>query len=162
PQSLIFQDQVYRPTAASMGAGRPPSPGSLAPTLQGAGVGLFTPSLRGIVPLRRPSRRNPMTPCRTARLLLAASAAVTLGLAARPARAALITPDSILRPPPAAVGSANLTPITSAADLVNTQYAALGLTFPAAPGTVPGLGPATAITSIGGVAVWAPASRTEA
>jgi hypothetical protein len=89
-------------------------------------------------------------------------ATLVLGLPARTATADVITPDSIVRPPPGTLGSANFTPITSSSDLVTTQYAGLGLTFPVLPGPVGGLGATTAITNIGGTDVWAPASRTEA
>jgi MYXO-CTERM domain-containing protein len=77
-------------------------------------------------------------------------------------RADVITPDTILRPPPATVGSANGTPVTSAADLVRNQYAGVGLVFPPQPGTIPGISPTVVVTSLGGVSAWAPAMTTEA
>ncbi len=60
-------------------------------------------------------------------------------------RAEMITPDSILRPPPA-VGSANGTPVY-ANNLVTNQYMAVGLNFSNS---------STAITRLNGMAVWAP------
>jgi hypothetical protein len=89
-------------------------------------------------------------------------AALALGLTAGPARADVVSPDSIVRPPPGTLGSANLTPITSAADLVTTQYAGLGLTFPAPPGPPAGMGSTTAISRLRVADVWVPATRTEA
>jgi hypothetical protein len=70
--------------------------------------------------------------------------AVAFGLMASPARAEMITPDSIPNPP-SVVGSAIGTPIYTN-NLVTTQYAGLGLNF---------LGSA-AITRLNGVSVWAP------
>jgi hypothetical protein len=78
------------------------------------------------------------------------------------ASADIITPDSIGRPPPATVGSAAGTPITSSADLVTTQYAGLGLTFVSSPGAIPGTGSAVVVSNLGGADVWVSATRTEA
>jgi hypothetical protein len=77
-------------------------------------------------------------------------------------RADLITPDTIVRPPPTTLNSANGTPVVWAADLVSNQYATAGLVFPPQPGPVPGVSPTVVITSLGGVSVWAPALTTEA
>jgi hypothetical protein len=77
-------------------------------------------------------------------------------------RADLITPDSIVRPPPATVGSAPGTAVTTLADLVANQYAAVGVQFLSPPGPVAGTGPAVVVTNLGGVDVWASATRTEA
>jgi hypothetical protein len=93
------------------------------------------------------------------RPLLALTAVLAL---AGPLSADVITPDAILRPPPGNVGSAQGSIITSLDNLVTTQYATHGLIFPAVLGSPPGTGPAVAITSLGGVNVWAPAGRTEA
>ncbi len=74
-------------------------------------------------------------------------------LLAAPARAGLITPDSIPQPPPA-VSAANHTPIPSA-DLVGGQYEGLGIQFGyPMPQFTAAL---AAITHLGGTEVWAPA-----
>lgn len=67
-----------------------------------------------------------------------------LGLAASAARAEWITPNSIPNPP-AAVASANGTPVY-AGNLVSGQYVGLGL----------GFSTWTAITHLNGIPVWAP------
>jgi len=74
------------------------------------------------------------------------------------ARADFVTPDSIPQPP-AAVGSAPLTPIYSPADLVTNQYIGRGLLFPTVLEAPPGVraGTTAAITNLGGFDVWAPA-----
>lgn len=71
--------------------------------------------------------------------------AVAFGFIATAARAEMITPDSIPNPP-AAVGSANGTPVY-AGNLVNTQYMNMGLSFDNS---------WTAITHVNGIPVWAP------
>ena len=68
--------------------------------------------------------------------------AVAFALAASAARAEMITPNSIPNPP-TAVGSADGT-LVSTSNIVNTQYAGLGLNL------------SGAITSLSGVSVWAP------
>lgn len=70
--------------------------------------------------------------------------AAAFGFAASAAQAEWITPNSIANPP-AAVASANGTPVY-ANNLVNTQYVGLGLGFSSW----------TANTHLNGVAVWAP------
>ncbi len=77
-------------------------------------------------------------------------------------RAEVITPDTIARPAPGNVGSANGTPVASPADLVSNQYAGAGLVFPPQVGSFPGINPTVVITGIGGANVWAPALTSEA
>jgi hypothetical protein len=96
------------------------------------------------------------------RVVLCVCSVATVLVVATAARADLITPTTILAPPQSVVGSADGTPITSSAYLVSNQYAGAGLIFPTLPGPVPGTGPTVAITSLGGVTVWAPATFTEA
>ena len=83
-------------------------------------------------------------------------AALAAGLLSGAARADLITPDSIPQPPPL-VGSAEGTPIYSAADLVTNQYVGRGLLFPTVQIGPGQYGGAAALTKLGGVAAWAPA-----
>lgn len=77
--------------------------------------------------------------------------AFALSLTLPVARADMITPASIPNPP-SSVGSANYAPIYSPGDVVTTQYKSLGLNFST------GSAMATAITSLNGVSVWAPAA----
>lgn len=70
--------------------------------------------------------------------------AAAFSFLAAPARAEMITPDSIPHPP-GAIGSAGGTAVLPA-NLVSTQYSGLGLNFSFA-----------AITRLSGVTVWAPA-----
>ena len=70
---------------------------------------------------------------------------IAFALAAPLARGSLITPDSIPNPP-SAVGSANGSPVAMN-NLVTTQYTGLGFTF---------FNGGTALTSLNGIAVWAP------
>jgi hypothetical protein len=84
------------------------------------------------------------------RPLLALAASL---LAAVPATAAYITPDSIVRPPPATYPGVAGTPVAES-DYVTTQYAGLGVVFPVRVLT-PNVTYATAIASVNGVNVWA-------
>jgi hypothetical protein len=85
-----------------------------------------------------------------ARLGLAACAWFTL---AAGARAELITPDSIRRPPPGTLPAVAGAPVAPA-DVVSSQYAALGLLFPIRQ-VAPDTAYATVITNVGGTDVWA-------
>jgi hypothetical protein len=95
-------------------------------------------------------------------VLLGVSALLASGLSSPSARANLVQPDSIVRPPPGNVGSADGSAITSVNDLVTTQYTSQGLFFPTPLGGIPGLNPTTAVTRIGSGDVWVPANHTEA
>src|SRR3954452_21545470 len=79
-------------------------------------------------------------------------ALAALALAAAPATADYITPDSILRPPPATHAGASGTPVAEA-DYVTTQYASLGLVFPVRVLTSD-VTYAAAVASVGGVNAW--------
>jgi hypothetical protein len=74
-------------------------------------------------------------------------------VAAVPATAAYITPDSIVRPPPTTYPGVAGTPVAES-DYVTTQYAGLGVVFPLRVLT-PNVTYATAIASVNGVNVWA-------
>jgi hypothetical protein len=88
--------------------------------------------------------------------LLCVTAAVLVPAAAR---ADLIMPASV---PVPVVGSAQNTPVPTASYLVTNQYAGPGVVFPPGMGAIPGTGPTVVVTSMGGVDVWVPATRTEA
>ena len=86
-------------------------------------------------------------------------ALMALAVAAAPATADHITPDSIVRPPPATYPGIAGTPVNEH-DYVTTQYAALGLVFPVRALT-PQVTYATAVASVNGVDVWTAVLRSD-
>src|SRR4051794_39251998 len=86
-------------------------------------------------------------------------ALAALTLAATTATADPITPDSLLRPPPATYPGVAGTPVDEA-DYVTTQYADLGVVFPVR-ALSPQVSYATAVASVEGVNVWAAVLRSD-
>jgi hypothetical protein len=84
-------------------------------------------------------------------------ALAALILAAVPATAGYITPDSIVRPPPATYPGVAGAPVAES-DYVTTQYAGLGIVFPVRVLT-PNVTYTTAIASVNGVNTWASVLR---
>jgi hypothetical protein len=78
-------------------------------------------------------------------------------LAAAPATAGYITPDSIVRPPPATYAGVAGTSVAES-DYATTQYAGLGIVFPVRVLT-PNVTYATAVASVNGVNTWASVLR---
>jgi hypothetical protein len=119
--------------------------------------GVFTPDFLEIISVQQGRRPATSTETRAPPLVnslpLSHHFALTTAfvLLTPSVRADLITPDSITNPP-AAVGSADGAPIPSAANLVTTQYAGLGLNFLNSGQLM------TAITTLNGVKVWVPGS----
>jgi len=85
-------------------------------------------------------------------------ALAALVVAAGTVNADYLTPDSILRPPPATYPGDGSTPVNQA-DYVTTQYAALGLLFPVRE-LSPTVTYTTAVASVNGVNAWAPVLTT--
>ncbi len=84
---------------------------------------------------------------------------VFLGVA--PARADVITPDSIPHPPPTLPNYVNHAPIPSPAYVVSNQYAGQGLQFPALSVNVD-TKLAVEVSTLGGAAVWVPGYQSAA